>query len=173
MKQFYYYLIASLPMLEWGAKPLISHTDFLGRCREQLTKDDIKIIERVTLGPFEDIEDPFPALKAWKKFDFTLRNEIARHRAVKFTKDPLQYVRGEYYSDPFISGFAHWAVTQDSPIEAESYLDRARWDRIEELEKGHYFDIEYLIAYALKLQILERWVRINKENGMQILQGLL
>jgi hypothetical protein len=160
-------------MLEFGAKPPISYSDFLSCCREQLTKNDIKIIQRVSLGPFEDIEDSFPTLKAWKKFDFTLRNEIARHRAVKFTKDPLQHVRGEYYPDPFISGFAHWAVTQDSPIEAESYLDRARWDRIEELEKGHYFDIEYLIAYALKLLILERWDRINKEGTKEQLESLL
>ncbi len=169
----YYYFIASLPMLEFAMKIPFFYGDFLIRCREQLNSADMGIIERVKKGPFEDTEDPSPTFKQWKMFDRTLRNEITRYRAIRKTKDPVQYIRGENYLDPFVSGFAHWAVNQDSLIEAELYLDRLRWERIEELEKGHYFDIDYLVAYALKLQILERWQRINSSDGMQVLQASL
>lgn len=172
MTHSYYYLIASLPMLELGAKPPIPYSDFLLRCREQLTSGDIDVIERIEIGPFEDGEDVFPIFREWKRFDTSLRNEIARARAVKQAKDPAKHIRGENYPDPFVSGFAHWAVSQNSPLEAELYLDRVRWEKIEELERGHYFDIEYLITYALKIQILERWDRIGSEGGMQALQEL-
>ncbi|NQT76000.1 MAG: DUF2764 family protein [Candidatus Omnitrophica bacterium] len=169
----YYYLIASLPMLEFGTKMPISYVDFLKRSREQLESADMGIIERIKTGPFEDTEDPSPTFKEWKLFARALRNEIARYRAARTGKDPLEHIRGGNYPDPFVSGFAHWAVHEDSPIEAELYLDRARWEKIEELEKGHYFDIDFLVTYALKLQILERWDRINSEGGMALLQALL
>ena len=58
------------------------------------------------------------------------------------------------------------------PLEAELYLDRIRWEKLEELEKNHYFDITYLVAYALKLQILERWDRINSIGGDEAMQKL-
>jgi len=169
----YYYLIASLPMLEFGMKMPISYVDFLKRSREQLGSTDMGIIERIKIGPFEDTEDLSLTFKEWKRFDRAFRNEIARHRAARTGKVPLEHIRGENYPDPFVSGFARWAVHEDSPIEAELYLDRVRWERIEELEKGHYFDIDFLVTYALKLQILERWDRINSEGGMASLQALL
>ena len=169
----YYYLVSSLPMLEFGMKMPLSYNDFLLLCQEQLSFRDMHTIERTSMSPCEDIEDPSSTLGEWKRFDITLRNELARFRASKKSKDPLEYIRGEDSPDPFVSGFAHWAVSQDSPVDAELYLDRIRWDRIEGLQKGHYFDIDYLITYALKLQILERWQRINSVSGMQILQGLL
>lgn len=173
MKQYYYYLISSLPMLEFGAKTPFSYHDFVSCCQEQLDGRDMEIIKRATILPCEDIEDSSPTLREWKRFDRTLRNEIARSRANKKGRDPSQYIRGENYSDPFMAPLAQWAVSQDSPLEAELYLDRARWERIEQLKKGHYFDIDYLITYALQLQIMERWEKINSEGGMEVLQGLL
>jgi len=169
----YYYLVSSLPMLEFGAKPPLSYKDFLRSCEGQLNASDMKAIERTTIVPSEDIEDSYPTLRKWKRFNTGLRNELARHRAGKRSKDPAQYIRGEESAEAFVSGFAHWAVSQDSPLEAELYLDRIRWERIEDLEKGHYFDIDCLIAYALKLKMLERWQTINSGSGMQVLQRVL
>lgn len=173
MTRSYYYFIATLPMLEFGAKAAFSYEDFLARAKEQLSDFDMDIIKRAKLGPFEDAKDSLAALREWKDFEITLRNELARHRAAKLTKDFSKFARGEHYIEPFISGFAHWAVNQESPLEAELYLDRTRWDKLEDLARGHYFDIDYLIMYALKLQILKRWKTINSEGGMQILEDLI
>lgn len=169
----YYYLIAGLPMLEFGMKAPISYNEFCLRCREQLASSDMDILNRASISPAEDAVDSVPILRKWKEFELSLRNEITRHRGAKYSKDPLKYIRGENYPDPFTAGFAQWAVNQDSPIEAELSLDRARWEKIQELKKGHYFDVYFLIAYSLELQILERWERINSEGGMQILAGLV
>ncbi len=160
----YYYFIASLPMLEFGMKTPISYEDFLTRCKEQISDRDLEIIKGALISS---------TLREWKDFDTDLRNEIARARANKKAKDLDKYIRGENYLNPFMAGIAHWAVSQESPEEAELYLDRIRWERIEELKKGHYFDIDFLSAYALQLQILERWDNINKEGGMQVLQEMV
>lgn len=169
----YYYLIASLPMLEFGIKMPFSYDYFLSLCREHLAPRDMELIDRALFLPAETIDDSYPMLEQWKRFDTTLRNELAKTRAAGLTKDPIQYIRGEGYTDPFIASFAHWVVKQDSPLGSEVSLDRMRWEKIEELQKGHYFDIGFLIAYALELQLLARWQDINQDNGMQVLYELL
>ena len=169
----YYYLVASLPLLEFGMKMPVSYEDFLSCCQEQLSIKDLETIKRTKIAPTEEAKDPCPTLREWKKFDITLRNELSRSRASKKSKDAAVYIRGEGYLDPFLAIEAHWAINEDSPLEAERFLDRFRWERIEELEREHYFDIDYLIAYALKLQLLERWQRIDSEGGMRVLQDLV
>ena len=169
----YYYLVASLPLLEFGMKIPISYEDFLSRCREQLSIKDLEIIKRTNITPSEEAKDPCPVLRGWEEFDITLRNELSKYRASKKSKDPVAYIRGEGYFNPILATEAHWAVNEDSPLEAERFLDRLRWERIEELEREHYFDINYLVTYALKLQILERWQQIDAEGGMRILEDLV
>jgi len=160
----YYYLIATLPMLEFGMKAPFSYEELLARCKEQISDRDLEILKRGLNSSTS---------REWKDFDTDLRNEIARARANKKAKDPDKYIRGENYLNPFMAGIAHWAVSQESPKDAELYLDRIRWEKIEELKKSHYFNIDFLIVYALQLQILERWDNINKDGGIQILEEII
>lgn len=173
MKNAYYYLIASLPMLHFGMKMPFSYEVFIEKCKSELSQDDMDILERVSIKPSEDIDDRLALLKEWKRFDRNLRNELARNRANKKGKDHNRYIRGNEGPDPFIAPLAHWAVNQDSPMEAELYLDKIRWEKIEEIKTGHYFDIEYLASYGLQLKILERWSRINSGEGAKILNELI
>ena len=156
----YYYIVSSLPMLEFGEKPTISYEDFLNSCRTQLSPCDMEIIEKAD------------EWKEWGRFSIALRNEIAVFRAAKKSKDPAKYIHGDDNRDPLLIPSAHWAVNLDSPLEAERFLDQLRWEKLEELSKGHYFDIDFLVTYALKLQILERWQTINSQDGMQVLESL-
>jgi len=162
MRNNYYYLIAGLSMLQFGMKPPISYQDFLEECARALSRDDADALK----------EGKVSLLKKWGDFDKALRNELVRTRAVKTGKDPDNYLRTNEGIDPFIAPLAHWAVNHDSPMEAEKYMDKIRWEKIEELKAGHYFDMEYLAAYGLQLQILERWDRIDSGDGMKILEGL-
>ncbi|MDD5512600.1 MAG: DUF2764 family protein, partial [Candidatus Omnitrophica bacterium] len=47
-----------------------------------------------------------------------------------------------------------------------------RWAFLEELNTGHYFDFEVLIIYALKLLLLEKWLRIQGADKSQVMEGL-
>jgi len=149
-------------MLQFGMNSPIVYSDFIEQCSQQLSENEIDFLK----------EGKVSLLKKWKIFDTSLRNELVRIRAVKKSKDPNNYLRVSEGIDPFIASLAHWAANQDSPMEAEKYLDKIRWEKIEEIKSGHYFDMEYLAAYGLQLQILERWDRINSGDGMKILEGL-
>lgn len=149
-------------MLQFGMKPPLSYSDFLEKCGEELSRNEMDALKNGEL----------PLLKQWNIFDRNLKNELVRTRAAKMGKDPARYLRDSEAVNPFIAPLAHWAVNQDSPMEAEIHLDKIRWEKIEEIKTGHYFDIEHLLAYSLQLQILERWDKINSGDGMKILEGL-
>jgi len=55
----------------------------------------------------------------------------------------------------------------------ERRIDLARWEKLEELELQHYFDLQFLIVYYLKLQILNKWDSIRAEKGRAVLDELL
>jgi len=159
-------------MLEFGKGMPFSYDRFLSVCGEQLSPADMAVVGRTDIAPCENADDSCLILEEWKSFDIALRNELARQRARRRGKDAAAYIRGEDYADPSVIGLAQWAVNRDSPIEAELALDRFRWGKLEEMRKGHYFDIGFLVTYALKLQILERWERIDSEGGMEVLEEL-
>lgn len=173
MKSAYYYLIASLPMLDFNLGVPLTYQGFLTRCEEQLSAYDLEIIKRTKITPSETTKDSCSILQIWKEFDTVLRNELVRMRATKTGKDVLRYIHGEDEHNPFVAHFAHIIFNQTSPLEAEKQFDLTRWEKIEELKMGHFFDIEFLVCFALQLQILERWNKINQEKGTQILEELV
>ncbi len=58
-------------------------------------------------------------------------------------------------------------------FERERKLDKFRWDWLEEHTALDYFNIEYLFAYLCKLEILERWVKLNAEEGEKVFRKLI
>ena len=63
------------------------------------------------------------------------------------------------------------AYRNTSILEAEKILDQARWNFLEALSFGHYFDFDYLLVYGLKLAILARWDKIQKADKEQLLNA--
>ena len=57
-------------------------------------------------------------------------------------------------------------------LEAEKLLDRTSWQFLDELEQGHYYDLEFLMVYGLKLKILERHQEYATSKGREGLDGI-
>lgn len=57
--------------------------------------------------------------------------------------------------------------------ERERKTDKLRWDWLEENTVFDYFNVEYIFAYLCKLQILERWVSLNAEEGERVFRELI
>lgn len=53
-------------------------------------------------------------------------------------------------------------------IERESFIDTIRWNYLSENEYFHYFTVERIFSFIVKLGIVERWVGLNKEKGEQL-----
>jgi len=63
-------------------------------------------------------------------------------------------------------------VTEGNPLDKEIKLMRTRWEFLDNLSVGRYFDLGALIIYYLKLQILERKDSFNKEKGREVFDQL-
>lgn len=57
--------------------------------------------------------------------------------------------------------------------ERERRIDKLRWDWLEENTVFDYFNVEYLFAYLCKLEIVERWVTLNAEEGERVFRELI
>ncbi len=48
-----------------------------------------------------------------------------------------------------------------------------RWSVLEQMTVFEYFSIERIMAFFIKLQIAERWSKLDQEKGEQIFEKLL
>ena len=168
MGRHYYYLIASLPTLEFGSKPLISVEEFLQRAGGQLPGTDLAVIESIFSGDHLRPEEPAGILKRWAEFNRGVSNEIAWSRAGELNKDPQKYLRGERTTEPYLVDVIAKAAEAADPLAAEKIIDRARWQYLDELGHGHYFEFENVVIYALKLRMLDRYRVIDSPKGGEI-----
>lgn len=65
-------------------------------------------------------------------------------------------------------------IAEETDIyERERKIDKLRWDWLDENTIFDYFDINFIFAYLCKLQILERWVQLNAEEGERIFRQII
>jgi len=160
----YYYTLATLPFLQYEDKAPFSMEEFFAACRENIPAEDLELLERVRLEPADPMGHPF--LAEWYGWERALRNELVKLRAGKLGLEVNEYLRsGDYYIGVF--DIAREAFSQDSPLDGEAVLNRARWGKIEEMEVGHFFELANLIAFALKLQLLLRKDQFTQEQGRE------
>lgn len=171
MPGYYTYLISSLPMLHFGTSPPLSFEEFIQACAGQLSEDDVSLLRLTSLPEASIRHYRHPGLRKWYIFETSLRNELAKIRAGRKKTDPLKYVRAVEYAEPSIIHLALNASRNPSILEAERMLDEARWRMLEDLSVGHYFDIDFLLIYALKLLILERWEKIRAADRARLLEN--
>jgi len=175
MPSYYTYLISSLPALSFGAKPPFSLDDFFDTCSQVISKADMeKVREAVDIPDYRLKEKDAGVLKEWHIFNFSLRNELARARSGRKKADPLRYTRSDI--NTFSASVAHTAMSAYrnlNILDAERSLDSERWRFLDEASLGHYFDVDSLITYALKLKILVRWDKIDNADREKLLKEAL
>jgi hypothetical protein len=163
-------------MLQFGMKPPFSFEKFLRMCEEHIPERDFGIIKTASLsGEYSCNKDRvYPAaLKEWHCFDTALRNELVRIRSARRHLDPDKYLRRDAGVDAAIARIAMNVYRTPSILEAERVLDKERWHKLEELALGHYFDIDFLIVYAHKLLILDRWGNVHTADKQNLLAKTL
>ncbi len=164
MKQ-YYFLICSLPYIKLAEAPIISIGEFRTACKGHVSEKDMQLLDAVSLLPVKDSPfSPNSTIAQWLERDQTLRRRMAAYRtALKSEKSG----RSAPKTDPFseIDRGIREAYAKPNPAEREKALDSLRWQWLDELELGHYFDLNKLFIYKLRLLIHEKWLRRNNETG--------
>ena len=64
------------------------------------------------------------------------------------------------------------SVRDREPVDREKAIDQLRWDMLDELTMFSYFGVETLLAFVIKLGIVERWTRLEPEAGRERLRQL-
>ena len=175
MARDHIYLISSLPLFQFGARPPFSFVRFLEICRGLIPDVELDILaglELAAMGGFA-YEGMQPTLKGWYDFETSLRNELAKIRSSRKKIDSAKYLRRESYAEPYVTHLALAAYRSLSILDGEKILDEGRWNFLDGLCTGHYFDIDFLIVYAQKLLILERWDKVRLGDKDRLLDEAL
>lgn len=64
-------------------------------------------------------------------------------------------------------------VETDDLVEREKKIDQLKWKWLEEASFFHYFTIERLFVFLLQLEMIERWVLLDKEKGSELFRQMI
>ncbi|NLA62037.1 MAG: DUF2764 family protein [Bacteroidales bacterium] len=126
----------------------------------------------------------------WFTLNLNIGNVLAAIYSRKYGMDVKQVVIGNNHIAKTIranSGSRDFGLEQEldyfdallkiseetDMYERERKIDKFRWDWLDENTVFDYFNVEYLFAYLCKLQILERWVQLNAEEGERVFRELI
>jgi len=178
----YYYLVCSLPDINWESEPSLKSDRFLTLCADWLSEAEKNTLANLTLTPPapRDTSDFFaeksdlpmaaePVVKNWYRWETALRNRLVRQRAGA-GQDVGKLLRGEPEMICEIEVGITEAWNHADPQEREHVIDRLRWRFLEELENSNTFNFGYLCLYKLKLLIKEKWLPRRRENGREMLE---
>ena len=152
----YYYFVSQLPFLTFGQESYIDRERFLDQAKNWLSDKDFSSVSSVSLDDFYPRDGDKEVLAKYKNFERTLREEIASFR------------KNESYTGISFN----LNLNQGTPLEIERRLLNLRWEFIESLEQGHFFDLEILVLHLLKIQVLERLLTFDREKGTAVFDKL-
>lgn len=173
MKRSYYYFIASLPHLSFSQPEPLSYEQFLSLSSSFLYVKDFEIIKSISLSSIGDEAACLHSIKKWMVWDSIFRAQLASMRASRLGRQVRIEKGGESAVAINATMTAKEVFGISSPFHADEEIDKARWDYLDSLQWGHYFDIDWLALYSLKLLILERRATFDKEKGLQRLQDMM
>ena len=157
----YYYITSQLPHLFFDRETSITIEYFLQESKKWLGSKEYEILSQIKIN---DISFDKKSPKVWqqfKEYETEFRNDLTQWRKSLGT--------GQEYKP---TSFSLSLVKEGNPLEIERRLLKRKWDFIESIEQGHHFDLELLMLYHLKLQILQRLFLFNKEKGMETFKNI-
>ena len=128
---------------------------FIIEAGKWLSVQDFAIISSVDINNFSINKKDTSLLKQYKEFEQSIRTELALLRTAK--KKGSDYKISKDLSTIF--------GEDNNPLQIEIKLLLLRWSYLEEQEINHFFDLDFLIIYYLKLQITERLASFDNEKG--------
>ncbi len=129
-------------------------------------------------------------LRAWSEFDRTLRNVTAA-LAARAASRPVEEVvvgggdvaeqlqrssaadfglRGEL---PFVDTVIAAMNDEANLLEKERKIDLIRWEEATELATFDYFNINAILSYLVRINIVARWARLDAARGREMFGRLL
>jgi hypothetical protein len=181
----YYYLAAQLPSLAYGQPCPLSPAAFCALAAGAIPAADAALLGRCTLDPAappaggaaggKAASSGSEFLDGWAAWERALRLNLARLRQQRTKREEggaagagtagagTALEAPPYPADAAQAAKA--ACAMESPLEAEIFLDKARWNAIDTLAGFNYFSRNTIYAYLLKLLLMERRQKFSVEEG--------
>lgn len=61
----------------------------------------------------------------------------------------------------------------DDLLEREKRIDQLKWRWVEEATFFNYFSVERLFAFLLQLEMIERWLSLDREKGRELFRNIV
>lgn len=128
-------------------------------------------------------------IRSWFEFNLHVNNILAAFNVRKFklSKETV------YIGDNFItealkrSSLKDFGLSNDfeymdklldiddngNSMEKEKAVDMLKWARLDELNTFNYFTIEVLIAFIIKLFMVDRWIKLDPETGKKMFKQII
>jgi len=107
-----------------------------------------------------------PLLVRWAGYEAALRNALAEARAKRLGIEGASYRVGDDLPDceeDFSGMLSEWAAAE-TPLAGLRVVIRARWDWLGMNDAWFSFSEDELVAYAVRLMLLEQWRRSMHEE---------
>ena len=118
-------------------------------------------------------------------FQQNLRNVVAALRARQKGLDPSEYLIGDGEVVNILSSstaedfglslefpWIESLIKAETPHERQAMVEQIQWDYLDEHAGPDPFDFRVILAYLLKLEILERQLALSEDKGMEIVRRL-
>ena len=128
-------------------------------------------------------------VSSWFAFNLTMNNILVALTARKFKMDIAPLIVGdtEVCEALRTSGARDFGLTgevdfldqlvkiseTEELVEREKKIDQLRWNWMEEATFFNYFTVERLFDFLLQLEMIERWISLDKEKGNQLFRSII
>lgn len=128
-------------------------------------------------------------VRRWFEFNMDLNNIIAGFIARKHSLDINTMIVGDNYVAKAVShsGARDWGLSleidffdelaiiqEESQLtEREKKIDMLKWNWLDNNSFFNYFSIEKLFSFIIKIEIVERWITLDKEKGQRLFRALI
>ncbi len=123
----------------------------------------------------------------WFEFNLNLNNILAAYTSRKYQME-VEVVGGNEVAESIkTSGQRDFGLTgtvddletfqriaeEPDLFEREKKIDQLKWQWLDEQTFFKYFSIERVFAYLVKLEIIERWISLDPDEGEKIFRKLI
>ena len=112
-----------------------------------------------------------------KQFDYSVEKHLIKTEQDEYVYSLLKnkQLKQELFEDElsFADQVFRIAELQINPEEKEKAIDKLLWTYLDEQTVFHYFTIEKILSFVIKLGIIERWMKLDAETGKALLNKLI
>ena len=130
-----------------------------------------------------------PFIASWFEFNLNINNILAAFAARKYKMNVAEVIVGDTdvcemlrtsnardfglsetldYFEPL-----QRLVETADLVEREKKVDQLKWKWLEDASFFHYFTVERLFVFLLQLEMIERWVLLDKEKGSELFRQMI